>query len=67
MNKYRPWTGSIKYDKQDQQGKWAFNERNPHTIQQQEPLARTQADPKQKQDRANRACNIFNFVVLGFL
>jgi hypothetical protein len=29
----------LKYDKQDQQGKAAFNERNPHTIQQQEPEA----------------------------
>jgi hypothetical protein len=28
----------LKYDKQDQQGKMAFNERNPHTIQQQEPV-----------------------------
>jgi hypothetical protein len=27
----------IKYDKQDQQGKAAFNESNPHTTQQQEP------------------------------
>jgi hypothetical protein len=26
-----------KYDKQDQQGKAAFNERNPHMTQQQEP------------------------------
>jgi hypothetical protein len=30
-----------KYDKQDQQGKAAFNERNPHTTQQQEPMARS--------------------------
>jgi hypothetical protein len=28
----------MKYDKQDQQGKAAFNERNPHTTQQQESL-----------------------------
>jgi hypothetical protein len=27
----------IKYDKQDQQGKAAFKECNPHTTQQQEP------------------------------
>jgi hypothetical protein len=27
----------MKYDKQDQQGKAAFNERNPHMTQQQEP------------------------------
>jgi hypothetical protein len=30
-----------KYDKQDQQEKAAFNERNPHMIQQQEPVARS--------------------------
>jgi hypothetical protein len=29
----------IKYDKQDQQGKAAFNERSPHMTQQQEPMA----------------------------
>jgi hypothetical protein len=28
---------SNKYDKQDQQGKAAFNERKPHMTQQQEP------------------------------
>jgi hypothetical protein len=27
-------TNKIKYDKQDQQGKAAFNEGNPHTTQQ---------------------------------
>jgi hypothetical protein len=27
--------GNVKYDKQDQQGKAAFNERNPNTIPQQ--------------------------------
>jgi uncharacterized protein YydD (DUF2326 family) len=31
----------IKYEKQDQQGKAAFNERNPHMTQQQEPTARS--------------------------
>jgi hypothetical protein len=30
---------NIKYDKQDQQGKAAFNERNPPMTQQQEPMA----------------------------
>jgi hypothetical protein len=29
----------IKYDKQDQQEKAAFNERSPHPTQQQEPVA----------------------------
>jgi hypothetical protein len=31
----------IQYDKQDEQGKAAFNERNPLTTQEQEPLARS--------------------------
>jgi hypothetical protein len=31
----------IKYDKQDRQGKAAFNERNPHMTKQQEPMARS--------------------------
>jgi hypothetical protein len=30
-----------KYDKQDQQGKAAFNERNPNMTQQQEPMGRS--------------------------
>jgi hypothetical protein len=37
-----------KYDKQDQQGKAAFNERNPHTTQQQEPVARSPGGPQTK-------------------
>jgi hypothetical protein len=37
-----------KYDKQDQQGKAAFNERNPHMTQQQEPVARSPGGPKTK-------------------
>jgi hypothetical protein len=41
-----------KYDKQDQQEKAAFKERNPHTTQQQEPVARSPDGPNQKQDRA---------------
>jgi hypothetical protein len=42
----------LQYDKQDKQGKAAFNERNPHMTQQQEPMARSPGGPKQKQDRA---------------
>jgi hypothetical protein len=42
----------IKYDKQDHQGKGAFNERSPHPTQQQEPAARSPGGPKQKQERA---------------
>jgi hypothetical protein len=35
-----------KYEKQDQQGKAAFNTRNPHMTQQQEPMARSQGGPQ---------------------
>jgi hypothetical protein len=35
-----------KYEKQDQQGKAAFNERNPHMTQQQEPMARSPGGPQ---------------------
>jgi hypothetical protein len=38
----------MKYDKQDQQGKAAFNERNPHMTQQQEPRARSPGGPQTK-------------------
>jgi hypothetical protein len=38
----------LKYDKQDQQGKAAFNERNPHMTQQQEPMARSPGGPQTK-------------------
>jgi hypothetical protein len=41
----------LKYEKQDQQGKIletkaAFNERNPHMTQQQEPMARSPGGPQ---------------------
>jgi hypothetical protein len=36
----------VKYEKQDQQGKAAFNERNPHMTQQQEPMARSPGGPQ---------------------
>jgi hypothetical protein len=39
---------SKRYDKQDQQGKAAFNERNPHTTQQQKPEARSTGEPQTK-------------------
>jgi hypothetical protein len=38
----------VKYDKQDQQGKAAFNERNPHMTQQQQPMARSPGGPQTK-------------------
>jgi hypothetical protein len=36
----------LKYDKQDQQGKAAFNERNLHMTQQQELVARSPGGPQ---------------------
>jgi hypothetical protein len=36
----------MKYEKQDQQGKAAFNERNPYMTQQQEPMARSPGGPQ---------------------
>jgi hypothetical protein len=41
-----------KYGKQDQQGEVESNEYNPHTTQQQEPVARSPGRYKHKQDRA---------------
>jgi hypothetical protein len=38
-------TQNKKYDKQDQQGKVMFNELNPHTTQQQKPVARSPGGP----------------------
>jgi hypothetical protein len=38
----------LKHDKQDQQGNAAFNKRNPHTFQQQEPVARNPGGPETK-------------------
>jgi hypothetical protein len=42
----------IKYDKQDQKGKAASNERNPHLLSNKSQWQGAQEDPKQKQDRA---------------
>jgi hypothetical protein len=36
------------YDEQDQQGKAALNERNPHMTQQQEQMARSPGGPQTK-------------------
>jgi hypothetical protein len=38
----------LKHDKQDQQEKAAFSERNPNTTQQQEPVARSPGGPQTK-------------------
>jgi hypothetical protein len=46
----------IKYDKQDQQGKAAFKEPNPHTTQQQEPVARSPDGPQTKTGQGTRQC-----------
>jgi hypothetical protein len=43
-----------KYDKQDQQGKAAFNERNPHTTHQQESVARSQGGHQTKTGQGTR-------------
>jgi hypothetical protein len=42
------------YDKPDQQGRAAFNENNPHTTQQQEPVARNQGGPQTKTGQGAR-------------
>jgi hypothetical protein len=44
----------LKYDKKDQQGKAAFNERNPHTTQQQEPVARSPGGSQTKTGQDSR-------------
>jgi hypothetical protein len=44
----------IQYDKQDQQGKAAFNEHNPNTTHQQEPAARSPGGPQTKTGQVTR-------------
>jgi hypothetical protein len=44
-----------KYDKQDQQGKVAFNERNPYTTQQQGPTAKSPGAKIWKQSESSEA------------
>jgi hypothetical protein len=46
----------IKYDKQDQQGKAAFNERNPHTTKQQESVARSPDGTQTKTGQGTKQC-----------
>jgi hypothetical protein len=49
---------SPKKDKQDQQVKASFNERNTHTTQQQEPVARSPEGPLTKTgQRARQSTN----------
>jgi hypothetical protein len=43
-----------KYDKQDHQGKAAFNERSPHPTQQQEPVPRSLGGPQTKTGKGTR-------------
>jgi hypothetical protein len=46
------------YNKQDQQEKAAFNERNPHKTRQQEPMARSPGGPQtQKGQGKDRLIN----------
>jgi hypothetical protein len=46
---------SLKYDKQDQQRKAVFSDRNsPHTTQQQEPVARSLGGPQTKTGQGTR-------------
>jgi hypothetical protein len=48
-------TNNTKYDKQDRQGKVAFNERSPHPTQQQAPAARSPGGLKKKGQGRARA------------
>jgi hypothetical protein len=48
---------SLEYDKQDQQGKAAFNERNPHTTQQQEPVGKSPGGPQTKTGQGTISVN----------
>jgi hypothetical protein len=45
---------ALKYDKQYQQGKAAFNERNPQTTQQQEPVTRSPGGLQTKTGKGTR-------------
>jgi hypothetical protein len=45
----------LKYDKQDQQGKAAFYGRNPHTIQQQEPVTKSPGGFQTKTGQRHKA------------
>jgi hypothetical protein len=53
-----------KYDKQDEQGKAAFNERNPHMTQQQEPVARSPGGP-QTQTGLGKTVTLMHLILLS--
>jgi hypothetical protein len=53
---------NVKYDKQDQQEKAAFNERNPHMSQQQEPVARSPGGPQTKTGQGFSCFLAFNLL-----
>jgi hypothetical protein len=57
----------IKYDKQDQQGKAAFNERNPHMTQQQEPAVRSPGGPQTKTGQGKDRAETIVHTVLSFI
>jgi hypothetical protein len=51
------WKFVRKYDKQDQQGKAAFSERNPTRLRNKNQRQGAKENPKQKQGRAkDKAC-----------
>jgi hypothetical protein len=47
----------LKYDKQDRQGKAAFNERSPHPTQQQAPAAKSPGGPQRKTGQGTSSLN----------
>jgi hypothetical protein len=52
----------LKYEKQDQQEKAAFNERNPHLTQQQEPVVRSPGGPQTKTGHGKFVQNLYAIV-----
>jgi hypothetical protein len=68
-------TFRLKYDKQDQQGKAAFNERNPHPTQQQEPVTSSPGAGSREHEGhrtfplslMNRVCNFYIILLFSLL
>jgi hypothetical protein len=57
----------MKNDKQDHQGKAAFNERNPHMISNKNQWQGAQADPKRNQGRAKTEHGQVNHLMINKL
>jgi hypothetical protein len=53
-----------KYDKQDQQGKSAFNERNTHTTQQQESATKSSGGPQTKTGQGTKESTESDLVIV---